>query len=293
MYKNWEAGTFHRSEALTVKVWNILRIVSLGSFLVSLDGMIMFVGLAPIVRGLNITVSTFQTAIILHGLVIASLYLTGGRLGDVYGKKRMLQLGSFLFCIGTLIASVSPNGTIFILGWSIIKPIGVMLILTASVALIRLNYAEKKRTFSFGVYAATSGMGATIGPLLMGFLSTNLTWRMAFGFESFLAAVILVLTVSIRDTEKLSETRFDWLGAVLSLLGLASLVLGGDLAEHYGWWTTKKNIVLGNFQLNLWGLSPVPYMIIFGIILLAIFIAYQQRQVAERKAPPNRTKTFC
>ena len=208
----------------------------------------MFVGLASIINGLHITVSIFKTAIVLHGLVIASLYLTGGRLGDVYGKKRMLQLGSLLFCIGTLIASISPNGILFIVGWSIIKPIGVMLLLTASVALIRLNYAEKRRTFAFGVFAAASGVGAMIGPLMMGFLSTSLTWRFAFGFESLLAAIILGLTVSIRDTEKLLGMGFDWLGSVLSLLGLASLLLGGDLVEHYGWWTAKKNVVWGEFS---------------------------------------------
>lgn len=276
-----------------MRIWNVLLVVSLGVFLVSLDGMMMSVAFDPIIRGLQTTVSTFQAAIVIHGLMMASLYLTGGRLGDVYGKKRMLQLGSLLFGIGTLIASLSPNAAFLIIGWSIIKPIGGMLILTASLALILLNYTEKQRTFAFGVYGSAGGVAAMIGPLLMGVLSEHLTWRLAFGLESLLAVVTLGLAISIQETEKRSGVSFDWLGTVLSLIGLASLVLGIDQAEHYGWWEAKKNLTLGDFQLNLWGLSPVPYMVMLGIVLLVIFVNYQQKRIEQGKMPLLERQLFA
>ena len=186
-----------------IRTWGPLMAASLGIFALTLDGTMMNVAISDLVTDFQTDVSNVQTTIGLHSLVMASFYLTGGKLGDIYGKKKIFSIGIILFGIGTLMAALSPTMGLFTLGWSVIKSTGGMMMVPATLALIVANYEEARRALAFGIYAAMISVGLLIAPLLMGFLSTTLTWRLGFGLEP-------IITSSRYVCWSQSEKRRPW-----------------------------------------------------------------------------------
>lgn len=263
--------------------WGVLIVACLGVFLVTLDGTMMPVALHAVVMDLKTTVSLFQAMLVLHALMMASLYLAGGTLGDVYGRKRILMIGALLFGVGTLLATISPTMSFLILGWSLIKPIGGMLILTAALVLIVLNYEGGSRAFAFGVYGAAAGLAGILGPIVLGILEAKISWRVGIALDPILAILLLLLTiVLVKETDHTREP-FDWGGTVLALLGLGSVILGIDMAEQFGWWEAIHPLMLGSLKISPFGLSVVPFLITIGAIILTIFIDYEQKRMQQGK----------
>jgi MFS family permease len=264
--------------------WGVLVVACLGVFLVTLDGTMMPVALHAVVKDLKTTVSLFQAMLVLHAMTMASLYLTGGVLGDVYGRKRILMIGALFFAVGTLIATLSPTISVLILGWSLIKPIGGMMILTAALVLILLNYEEgAPRAFAFGVYGASAGLAAILGPIVLGVLEATSSWRVGIALDPILAILLLLLTtVLVKETAHTPEP-FDWGGTILGVLGLGSIIIGIDMAEQFGWWEAIRPLTLGNLKISPFGLSVVPFLIMTGAIILTIFIDYEQKRMQQGK----------
>ena len=104
-----------------IKLWAPLIAVSLAMFIVVLDSTMMNVAVGAIAKDLKTSVSTVQAAISIYSLVMASLMLTGGKLGDMHGAKRMFMVGCGIYGFGTLLAAVSWNVGVLIVGWSIIE----------------------------------------------------------------------------------------------------------------------------------------------------------------------------
>ena len=275
-----------------IQAWGALIVVCLGIFIITLDGTMMNVAAATIAENFQTDFSNLQTTIILHSLVMASLYLTGGKLGDVHGKKQIFRIGIILFGIGTLIPSISPNLGIFIISWSGIKSFGGTMMIPAILALIIVNYSEAKRAFAFGVYAAVISVAILVGPILMGFLTDNLSWRLGFGLEAVIALLTLGLISSVKETDKLEGVKFDWVGTVLSALGIAALIMGASLSGQYGWWTAKRPFPLAGMELTPLELSVVPFMLGFGIIMIMLFVNWEDRRVDRGEMPLFQGKFF-
>ena len=275
-----------------IQTWGALIVVCLGIFIITLDGTMMNVAAATITENFQTDVSSLQNTIVLHSLVMASFYLTGGKLGDVHGKKQIFRIGIILFGIGTLIAAISLNLGILAVGWSGIKSTGGMMMIPAILALIVVNYSEAKQAFAFGVYAAVISVAILVGPLLMGYLSDNLSWRLGFGLETIIALLTLGLMFSVKETEKLKGVKFDWGGTVLSALGIGSLIMGASLASRYGWWTAKRPFPLAGMELTPLELSVVPFIVAFGIVAIALFVNWEDRRVDRGEMPLFQGRFF-
>ena len=268
-----------------LQIWTPLIAVSLAIFMVTLDGTMMNIALFDIVKDFQTDLSNIQGAIVLHSLMMASLYLTGGKLGDVYGKKKIFRLGIVLFGLGTLIATLSPNAIVLTIGWSIIKTIGGMMIVPTTLALIVVNYSQARRAFAFGIYAAVTSMAILVGPLLMGFFTTHWTWRLGFALEPLLALSIFGLIFSIRETETLDDVEFDYVGSLLSALGIGTLVMASSLASRYGWWIARRPFSLAGVEISPFGLSLVPFLLVVGVLILVAFINWEDTRVTLGKLP--------
>ena len=257
-----------------IKLWAPLIAVSLAMFIVVLDSTMMNVAVGAIAKDLKTSVSTVQAAISIYSLVMASLMLTGGKLGDMHGAKRMFMVGCGIYGFGTLLAAVSWNVGVLIVGWSIIEGLAAALILPLAMTLIFFNYSGAQRAIAFGILGGVQASAAAVGPILGGFLTTFFSWRWGFGFQVIIVVIIFFFVRFIRESER-KPISLDWRGTLLSSTGLMLVVLGFLLAGQYGFWVARRPFIVGDLQINPFGLSPTPILIVVGLGVLLGFAHWQ------------------
>lgn len=212
--------------------------------------------------------------------------LIGGKLGSLHGVKRIFLIGVVIYGVGTLLAAISWNVQVLALGWSILEGIGAAMILPLAFALLVTNYGPKEQAIGFGILGGVQASAAAVGPILGGILTTFASWRYGFAMEVIIAIAIFPFARSIMEKKTAEEgTTLDWGGAVLSFIGLFSLVLGLILAGRYGWWEATRPFTVGGTQINPLGLSPTPFLVGFGLIFVIAFVHWQRRR-EKRGQPP-------
>ena len=265
--------------------WGVLLVMGLASFILVLDTSMMNVAISAIVEDLNTTVSGVQAAITIYALVMASFMLLGGKLGDIYGMKKTFIVGMIFYGIGTLTAALTPNLAILILGWSIIEGIGAAFVLPMTITMLALKYSGKRLAMAFGVIGGVQAAGAAVGPIYGGFMTTNYSWRLAFASEAVIVVIIFALLFVLPESKKMKGVKVDWLGAVFSISGFATIVLGIILSSQYGWVMAKRPFTIGDITINPFGLSITPILITFGLGMLLIFLHWEQRVEKKGKMP--------
>jgi len=261
------------------KKWAILVTLSLALAIIIIDGTVLNVSTANIIRDLNTDLKSIQWAITLYSLIIAALTITGGRLGDLFGRKRMFILGAVIFAIGSFITSVSPSIGILILGWSVIEGIGAALMLPATSALLVSTFHGRERGIAFGVWGGIAGAAAAFGPIVGGYLTTNYTWNWAFRINIVVAAVLILGSFLIKESrDQTHKPQLDIIGVILSSLGLASVVYGIIESSTYGWIKAKIPYVFAGNNYDLLGISITIYAVIFGLIILTAFLIWENAQ---------------
>jgi MFS family permease len=224
-------------------------------------------------------VTGIQTAITLYTLVMASLMILGGKLGDVLGRRRAFSIGLVIYGFGSFVTAISPNLTVLLIGWSFLEGIGAVLILPAIVALVAGNFAAKQRPAAYGLIAAAGAVAVAAGPLIGGAVTTFFTWRLVFLGEDVIVVIILMLTRRIEDVPSAHRPKIDFLGAVLSAAGLAAAVYGVLKSSTWGWVSPKPN------GPEVLGASPTIWLIFGGLLLLWAFFEWETR-LEQRGAEP-------
>jgi MFS family permease len=195
-------------------------------FVFVIDTSLMNVSISAVVRDLDTTVSGVQSAIALEALVSAAFILIGSKLGDLFGRKRAYGAGLVLYALGALAMVFAQGLTAIIVFWAIIGGLGASLYLPAMQSLIHGNFEGKQRAKVFALLGASAAIAAAIGPLLGGFLTTLLSWRVGFLLEAVIIAGVLAGAGLIRDVPYTGDRSVDVLGSILSVLGMSLLVLG-------------------------------------------------------------------
>lgn len=214
----------------------VLAILASAMFIYVIDTTIMNVSISALVEDLNTTVGGVQAAITLYTLTMAAFMLTGGKLGDIWGSKRAFRIGLIIYGVGTVITALAPSLGFVILGWSILEGLGSALIVPAINTLVRANYAGSKRASAYGVLFGVAAAGAAFGPLIGGWLTTNLSWRVAFGMEAIIVVIVLLSSGLLVDAPKvIPRPKLDVVGVVLSAAGLGMFVLGVLQTSTRGW----------------------------------------------------------
>ena len=231
---------------------HILAPLALAQFICSFAGSNMNVMITDISEDLDTTVEGVQTAITLFLLVMAALMIPGGKLTDKYGRKRCFLLGLIIYGVGAMLSAVSPNLGVLIIGYSILEGVGTALLIPPVYILTTLLFTEvTSRARAFGVISALGGIGAAAGPLIGGFITSAISWRAAFLFQTLIIAVIILLSRRIIDPLPPGPTRsFDTGGAILSAIGLVLVVIG-ILAADNNIWVTVILIIAGFLVLLL------------------------------------------
>ncbi|HEX2737497.1 MAG TPA: MFS transporter [Acidimicrobiia bacterium] len=252
----------------------VLLTLASGQFLMALDTSVMNVSIATVAKDTGTTVTGIQTAITLYTLVMASLMITGGKVGQILGRKRAFSIGCVVYACGSFTTSLAPNLTVLIIGWSVLEGLGAVLIMPAIVALVASNFGRSERPRAYGLVAAAGAIAVALGPLIGGAFTTYASWRWVFAGEVVVVLVILALTRRMNDTPAEAGVHLDLVGTVLSALGLGLVVLGILRSGTWGFVQPKPEAP------EWFGLSPVIWLIFAGGVILTLFIEWENRRIA-------------
>ena len=261
-----------------MKKWGALITLSLAYFIIVIDTTIMNVSISVLVVDLDTTVTGVQSAISIYAMVMASLMLIGGRLSDVIGTRRTFLIGLIIYSVGTTIASLSTSLPMMIFGWSVLEGVGSALMIPTLQVLLRKTYSGAELAFSYGIVSAVAAVGAALGPIVGGFFTTFVSWRWAFRTELVIAVIVLVMVRTLQPDEKRADRpSFDYVGALFSIAGWSSIVLGILLAQKYGFFMAKEPFLVGGLEIAPFGLSISPVMVGFGVLMIMLLFRWEDR----------------
>jgi EmrB/QacA subfamily drug resistance transporter len=201
-------------------------LLSMAMFVLVVDTSLMNVSISAVVDDLGTTVSGVQSAIALEALVSAAFILIGGKIGDLIGRKRAYVLGLLGYAIGATAMALSQSLLAIIIFWALLGGIGASLLLPAMQSLIHGNFEGAAQKKVYALVGAAAAIAAAVGPLLGGFITTYLSWRVGFILEVVIIAVVLSGIRLVRDVAYTGDRGIDIVGAILSILGMGGVVLG-------------------------------------------------------------------
>jgi MFS family permease len=268
-----------------VKKWLVIGILAISQFVMILDSTVMNVSITTVAKDLGTTISGMQAAITLYALTMAALMLTGGKLGDKWGRLRAFKIGSIVYGIGSLITALSPSLGVLLFGWSLIEGLGAILVIPAIAALAAINYTGRARVVAFSILGAVTGLSAAVGPLVGGAVTTYLSWRYVFASETVVMAGVLLVANKIHDEKVSSKTTLDIPSTILSALGMILFVFGILQSKTWGWINPLAKPTINGHAIAPLGISIVAYLIMAGLIVLRIFIGRQAKLEREGRQP--------
>ena len=265
-----EAAPSSRAAGATL----VLLTLATGQFLMTLDSSVMNVSIATVAKDVGTTVTGIQGAITAYTLVMAALMITGAKIGAIIGRKRAFMIGCVIYGVGSFTTSLAQSLPVLLLGWSFLEGVGAALILPAIVALVASNFPAQRRAAASGLVAAAGAIAVAVGPLIGGFCTTYFSWRWVFAGEVVLVLGILILARRIADAPAAEKPRLDYVGVVLSALGLGLLVFGILRSSEWGWIQPKPD------GPSWGGISPTIWLMLAGLLVVWIFFRWEARMEA-------------
>jgi MFS family permease len=238
-------------------------LLAMAMFVLVVDTSLMNVSISAVVRDLDTTASSVQSAIALEALVSAAFILVGSKIADLIGRKRAYVLGLLGYAIGALSMTLAQSLLPIVICWAIIGGLGASLLLPSMQSLIHGNFEGAMQRKAYALVGAAAAIAAAVGPLLGGFMTTYLSWRIAFLCEVVIIAVVLSGIKLVHDVPYTGDRGVDVVGAILSAVGMGGVVLGILVWESGG--------------------GAVAVLIAVGAVALGSFVWWLRRRKREGK----------
>ena len=234
----------------------------------------------------GVSVKDLEWITSLYGVVFGSFLLTWGKLGDEFGRKKILMGGVAIFVLGSVIDGLSGNLSMMLVGRTI-QGFGGAMASPSTLSILSTTFTGKARSIAFGLWGAVAGAAGVIGPLMGGYFTTYVTWRWSFLINVPLGAVTLAVALYAIRESKFRDSKYstDFLGVTLITLGLASLLFGFIEAQTYGWLVPNETFTLGSFEWPLSSVSLPAVCFIAGAAFLAGFTLAELRRAKVGKVP--------
>ncbi len=257
----------------------VLLTLASAQFLMTLDSSVMNVSMAQVAADVGTTITGVQTAITLYTLVMATMMITGGKIGTSIGRRRAFAIGCVVYGSGSLVTAIAPSLPVLLIGWSLLEGLGAALIMPATVALVAGNFGPSERPRAYGLVAASGAIAVAVGPLLGGAATTYFSWRWVFAGEVVLVVAILALSRRMADLPAQPGTRLDLVGTLLSASGLGLAVFGVLRSGEWGWVRPNAG------GPSILGTSPTLWLLVLGILVVWLFIRWEHRVIASGREP--------
>jgi len=234
-----------------------------------------------IVRTFNSSIGYIQGALVLFSLVTASFAPTTENLCRFYGRERVFTGGLVCYGIGIAITALSPDIGVLVVSFSILTGLAATPLVSAPWAIMDFAYDGKDEQKATLFFILASTFGGLSGGILGGFIASKVGWRWAFAPSIAVFLLVLLLGRSLpRTTLKLREEPIDWVGGLLSLCGLGSILVGISLSGEFGWWAPKRIFSIAGVVIPPFAISIVPLLLAVGSVSLGLFIFWQRRQAS-------------
>jgi EmrB/QacA subfamily drug resistance transporter len=250
--------------------WLILAALCLGFFMILLDTTIVNIAIPQMSEHLNASLSEILWIINAYILTYAVLLITAGRLGDLYGPKRLFLVGLVIFTAASAACGFAQSPTQMII-FRVIQGLGGALLTPQTLSVLTVIFPPDKRGAAFGIWGAVAGVATLAGPVLGGWLVTDFGWRWIFFVNVPVGLVTVVLAGIVMPNLRLQRRhRLDWIGTLLVTAGLFLVTFGLIEGQSHDWGT-------------VWGPITIPELIGAGVVILALFAAQQWSQ--QRREP--------
>lgn len=269
-----------------MRKWIPILILAAAQFVMVLDTTVMNVAISNVVEDLDTTVTQVQAAITLYTLVMAALMMIGGKLGDLFGRRRIFAVGVIVYGAGSLMTGLAPNINVLMIGWSGLEGIGAAMVIPSIAALTARNYEGTDRGLAYGIIGAMAAVGVALGPLIGGWVTEVATWRYVFFGEVVVLLGVVAMVGKIGDTPAPEERpRLDVVGGLLSAVGLALIVLGVLRIPQWGLIEPKGALTIAGQEVTPFGFSAVPFVIALGAVTMTMFFGWCKRREDAGRQP--------
>ncbi|MFI6739704.1 DHA2 family efflux MFS transporter permease subunit [Nonomuraea sp. NPDC050451] len=260
-------------QLVTRRPWPVLAIMCIGFFMSLLDGSIVNVAVPTLIHGIGASYDQVLWVIDGYMLVFSVLLITTGRLGDIFGYRRLYVIGIIVFTFASALCGLATSP-----GWLLaaraLQGLGGALLFPQVISSILTIFPPRLRGRAFGLFGAIVGFAPVLGPVVGGFLLAHLSWRWIFFINIPIGIVTAVLALAFVPPMRSGRThRLDLVGVALATAGLSGIVFGLIEGERYDWGTITGPI-------------NIISVIVAGVALLVVFVLWQHRQRHEPLMPP-------
>ncbi len=266
--------------ALDPRRWKAMAVIALGVSIVIMDATVVNVVLPVLIRDLKLTATDAEWTNSIYALVLAALLITTGRVGDRFGRRRLLIVGIVIFGLGSILAALATGAPALLAG-RLVQGVGAAAILPATLSTVNALFTGRERGIAFAIWGSTIGGMAAVGPVVGGWLTTAFSWQWAFLIN--IPVVIAVLAGAIFWVPETKDDHAargaDTPGILLSVVGLGAIVFGLIEAQRLGWWAASTTpLTIGSLAWG-WTISPVPFAFLVGVACMVAFVLHERSRI--------------
>lgn len=262
--------------------WKAMAVVALGVSIVIMDATVVNVVLPVLIRDVRLTATDAEWTNSIYALVLAALLITTGRLGDRFGRRRLLIAGIVIFGLGSVLAAMATGAPELLTG-RLAQGVGAAAILPATLSTVNALFTGRERGIAFAIWGSTIGGMAAVGPVVGGWLTTAFSWQWAFLINIPIVIVVLAGAIFwVPETRDEHAVRgADAPGILLSVVGLSAIVFGLIEGQRLGWWLTSSTpLTFGSLSWS-WTVSPVPFAFLTGVACIVAFVLHERSRIRQ------------